>query len=276
MKRSSLILISFIAAAVIGGLVYFYNAAKITNPTVLQQAKKVTGIIPHRIAHAGGGFNKVNYTNSYDALDYNYDQGFLYFELDFVFTSDNQLVCLHDWKSNFKRTFGFETTKKYSLVEFERLVEDNTKFKNCTLKGLADWMIEHPLATIITDVKEKNIVALRDIYSTLPNARQRVIPQVYQPENFETIKAIGYQQIIWTLYRYRGGNESVLTALDTFSGPIAIAMPKKRASSNLPTRLAERNIPTYVHTINRPSDVNKYKNTYKISEIYTDYLIPTR
>jgi len=274
MKKNHLVLSALTAAAVIVSLVYFNSANTVTMPP--RESTTITGITPHRVAHAGGGLNKVNYTNSYEALDYNYQQGFVYFELDFVFTSDNQLVCLHDWKTNFKRSFGFEATKKYSLSEFEQLAEDNTRFKNCTLTGLADWMIEHPLAVIVTDVKEKNIVALRDIYSTLPNARQRVIPQIYQPENFATIKAIGYQQIIWTLYRYRGDNDSVLTLTDTFSGPIAITMPKKRAASDLPMRLADKHIPSYVHTINNALHAQQYKDTYKISEIYTDYLVPAR
>ena len=49
------------------------------------------------------------YTNSFDALDQNIKNGFVYFEIDFSLTKDDQLVCLHDWKRSFKRSFGFET-----------------------------------------------------------------------------------------------------------------------------------------------------------------------
>ena len=54
-----------------------------------------------RIAHAGGGLGKTSYTNSYQALTVDIDNGFKYFEIDFTFTKDDQLVCLHDWKHNF-------------------------------------------------------------------------------------------------------------------------------------------------------------------------------
>ena len=50
-----------------------------------------------RIAHAGGQFNGATYTNSLEALDRNYGAGFRAFEIDLSFTSDGELVCLHDW-----------------------------------------------------------------------------------------------------------------------------------------------------------------------------------
>lgn len=229
---------------------------------------------PLRIAHAGGGLGKVTYTNSYEALDDNYRKGFEYFELDFVFTKDDKLICLHDWKSNFKRTFGFETTDKLSLAEFEALVEKNTRFTNCTLAGLATWMENNPKAYLITDVKEKNIKALKFIYKTLPDARRRVIPQVYQPDNFRTIKDIGFDTAIWTLYRFSGDNYKVLKWVDSFNGDFAITMPRKRAKSDLPKQLEKMSIPTYVHTINSSKEASEFIKSFGITEIYTDFLIP--
>jgi arylsulfatase A-like enzyme len=54
---------------------------------------------PAFVAHAGGGIKGRSYTNSLEALDENYRRGFRFFELDFNWTSDNQLVCIHDWES---------------------------------------------------------------------------------------------------------------------------------------------------------------------------------
>ncbi len=62
-----------------------------------------------RIAHAGGGINGITYTNSYEALDLNYGLGFRYFEIDFTYTTDQKLICLHDWKKAFKTVFGKES-----------------------------------------------------------------------------------------------------------------------------------------------------------------------
>jgi hypothetical protein len=49
-----------------------------------------------RIAHAGGAIGHLAVTNSYNALNFNFDRGFRYFELDFSLTRDGNYVCLHD------------------------------------------------------------------------------------------------------------------------------------------------------------------------------------
>ncbi len=180
-----------------------------------------------RIAHAGGGVNDETYTNSLEALNLNIKQGFLFFELDFSFTSDNHLVCLHDWKHDFLRSFGFETKNKLTLAEFEKLVRDKCQFQKLTLKTLVEWMKNNPSATIITDVKEDNVKALSILMQKIPDAQNRIIPQIYFPENFEKVKSMGFKKIIWTLYRYKGDNSDVLKRVDKFSQPLQSQCLKK-------------------------------------------------
>lgn len=227
-----------------------------------------------RIAHAGGGLQNLTYTNSYQALESNLQKGFEYFEIDFVFTSDGHLVCLHDWNRNFERTFGFSTDQPLTLEAFERLAQKNERFTNCTLSGLRAWMHEHPSAIIVTDVKQDNVKALRLIAKQLPDSARRVIPQIYYPENFQVVKEMGFEQIIWTLYRIRIGNAQVLKRSENWPRPFAITMPKKRAQSLLPTELSARGIPTYVHTINSAEEMNQFLNELGVQEIYTDFLAP--
>ena len=70
---------------------------------------------PLMIAHAGGGIKGQNYSNSIEALDLNYAKGFRYFEIDFSWSSDRQLVCLHDWHKRFTKVFGHKTKKTAQL-----------------------------------------------------------------------------------------------------------------------------------------------------------------
>ena len=228
----------------------------------------------HRVAHAGGGVDGQTYTNSYEALNTNIESGFQYFELDFSFTKDGEIVCLHDWQRSFTRTFGLEASGKLTLEEFEVLVKDKSEFTKCTLEGLALWLDDHPNAVIVTDAKEENVRALRKIKETIKEAETRVIPQVYDPENYSVVKQMGFDQIIWTLYRYQGGDDQVLDWVRQFEGPFAVTMPKKRAESSLPKRLKAIGVPSYVHTINSPELMNNFKSQYGISEIYTDFISP--
>lgn len=228
----------------------------------------------HRIAHAGGGVGGKTYTNRFAALNQNIKNGFLYFELDFNFTKDGQLVCIHDWQGSFKEAFGFEAKERPTLEEFKRLVKNTPGSKNCTLQSLITWMKQNPSSFIITDVKENNFKALQIMSEKIPDFKKRIIPQIYYPDNYSSVKKMGYKQIIWTLYRYNGTNDDVLKWVDKFKGSFAITMPKNRASSNLARELAKKHIPTYVHTINTLEERNKFINEFGVTEIYTDFLLP--
>jgi len=271
---------ALIILALIAGSLLLYviaNVPGIHSRSVVDDALNTTnGFIAHRIAHAGGAINNVTYTNSYEALESNIKKGFLYFELDLSFTSDEKLVCLHDWGNSFQRSFGFTVVKAATLEEFETLVKEKSDFNKCTLDGLAAWMTNNPEAYIVTDLKGDNYKALKIIMEILPDAKRRVIPQIYSPENFQDIKRLGYKQIIWTLYRYGGTNEQVIGWVGEFYGPVSITMPVDRGITALPMELRNLGIPTYVHTINSVEQRDKYVNNFGVTEIYTDILDPIR
>ena len=219
---------------------------------------------PQRVAHAGGAIEGHTYTNSYEALSKNYSRGFRYFELDFSLTADGHIVCIHDWNESFTELFGA-----------------GSKFESCTMPGLARWMRDHPAASIVTDIKSINhfgwteVDVLGEIFDKLPYSKSRVIPQLYFPENYNAIKEIGYKSIIWTLYRYEGANEEVISWVKELDGNLAVAMPKDRARTALPARLREMDVPTYVHTVNSLRSTAHFLHKRRVSNIYTDHIPPS-
>jgi glycerophosphoryl diester phosphodiesterase len=227
-----------------------------------------------RIAHAGGGINGMDYTNSIDALDLNKRAGFSYFELDFSFTSDGNMVCMHDWGDTFKKLFGFSIKEAPSLETFKLFIKDKSRFDICTLDSLIVWMQQNPGSYIISDTKGDNAKVLETISEKVPNFGERMIPQIYFPEEFDVAKKMGYRQIIWTLYKYSGPSVDVLDAIKKFSGPFAVTMSGDRARSGLSVELAKLGIPVYVFTINSLSEKNDLLEKYGVSEIYTDFLTP--
>ena len=231
--------------------------------------------IVNRIAHAGGGINGETYTNSLEALDNSYENNFSYFELDFILTSDEQAVCLHDWESNFKRIFTYSIDTRLSVGDFEKAVTNKAGYHPCTIATLSTWLEQHPKAYIVTDIKEDNIQILETFFTTIENYKQRIIPQIYDPNNFEAVRDMGFEQIIWTLYKYDKDNDSVLEEVEKFHGSFAITMPLERAQTGLGKHLLDKNTPTYTHTINSELKRKNYFEEYSILEIYTDFLIPT-
>jgi glycerophosphoryl diester phosphodiesterase len=221
-----------------------------------------------RIAHAGGGYRSWIYTNSIDALDSNRDHYDL-FELDFNITSDNEIVCIHDWKISTQRTFGVQLNAAPSSEEFSRLVKNNQKYENCTLASLIKWLEKNPDKRIVTDVKYKNLFVLAEISTKYSSFKDRFIPQIYNPGEYAAVRSLGFKDIIFTIYRYNKLDSIVLLnaqSMDLF----ALTMPADRAKKLAP-RAKCMGMSTYAHTINSDEELHELKK-HGIDEIYTDWL----
>ena len=131
-----------------------------------------------RVAHAGGGYKGATYTNSREAIVASLERGFEWIEIDFTWTRDRELVCIHDWNGNFTRLFGYETEQALSLQEFK---EERSKvsYSLLTIEELAALMVEFPSLVIVSDVKSDSLAALELMRKTLPEAESRVVPQSY-------------------------------------------------------------------------------------------------
>lgn len=228
---------------------------------------------PLMIAHAGGGIDGINYSNSLEALDKNYTKGFRYFEIDFSWTSDKQLVCLHDWGKRFKKMFGYKTKRPLSLSEFKKQLEDTDKLHPCTLDSFASWVIKHPDAKIITDVKYDNLDAIKLISEKYPTIKNQLIPQFYQPNEYQVLKGMGFDDLIWILYQYRGSLKSVVKLVKNME-LMAVSIRSHQAKTKSMQKLKKNDVNLFVYTINKEKKLNKLVKTYLVSGIYTDFLSP--
>lgn len=101
------------------------------------------------IAHAGGAIEGHKYTNSLDAINLNYNNGFRIFELDIIKTSDDIYVAAHDWK-HWEKITGYagelppnrETFKKQKIYK---------KYTSMDMTDINKWFKDHPDAILVTD-----------------------------------------------------------------------------------------------------------------------------
>lgn len=226
-----------------------------------------------RVAHAGGALHTLNYTNSIEALDLNYQRGFHYFELDLITTRDGHIVCWREWE---KENHGLRWQSPPSKKEFEEKTEHHLRFTPCNIDSLIAWLTENKTAKIITDIKSENIDNLRKISILFPEHLNRFIPQIYQPEEYQPVEAMGYDAIIWTLYKYKGSHKETLLWQKKLDKLFAITMSQKRASGSLPTKLKAQSseVFLYAHTINDKKEMDFLTTKKKIDDIYTDKLSP--
>lgn len=223
-----------------------------------------------RVAHAGGGFNGQVYTNSLQALDHNASR-YALFELDFCFTADGAIVCMHDWEHTVTDKYGVHLKGPPSLQEFKALIGRTTGITPCTLDDLLAWLAKNPGKRIVTDAKERNYEILQEIARRYPSYASTFIPQIYSPAEEEGVRRLGYRDIILTLYRCTERTTSILSEVRDRRF-YAVTMNLYRVPP-LAGPLRKLGVPTYVHTINEEAEWQRLK-ALGISEIYTDFLSP--
>jgi len=217
------------------------------------------------IAHAGGGLNGRNYTNSVEALDANYSAGHRFFELDFNWTSDSQLILLHDWPDGYLEPH--QTSEIPTLENFIKF-DPGGGFHRMTLRDLLDWMGKNEGSFVVTDIKGSNLRGLAQIKANAGSAFERFIPQIYEPREYQPTVDMNYKMIIFTLYRSSATNKRVLDFVKNAS-LFSVTMPIGRAA---PKRFAWK-----IHKLRRTTKkkLNRLRKV-GVSGFYTDVLVPQR
>ncbi len=228
---------------------------------------------PRLIAHAGGEIYGIRLTNSLQAFDNSYSEGFRFFETDITLTSDNELILAHDWGNanwfmNVKYSTDAPTYKEFksrsTIVGLQMM----------DLDMLAQWLSEHKDAYIVTDTKLETLNILKTISERYPDVYDRIIPQIYSFEEYDAVRDMGYKYIILTLYRIKPSDEEIIDFC-TNHPLFALTIPQERAIPDVLNKLVKLDIPIYVHTIN---DYNVYVKLRDngVYGVYTDYFQPSK
>ena len=219
------------------------------------------------VLHAGGVTQDGTVgTNSVEALDHSYAQGYRCMEIDFCWTSDGQLACVHDWES------WYPIGHVPSAAEFEAL-RTTHGYTSLTLPVLADWMRAHPDAVIVTDVKENNVEAARLISASCPDLIDRFVVQIYNRGQNEPVRACGFTHIWLTLYQLpweTKTNTALLARYARECGLEALVFSSElTARPGYVEQLRAIGIPLYTHTVNTKEEQDAMR-AMGITGIYTD------
>lgn len=101
------------------------------------------------IAHAGGEVRRKRYTNSLQALNQSYDNGFRLFELDIIKTLDGKYVAAHDWEY-WALIAGYQGILPVTEKEFLSY-KIHGEFTPMNMEIINKWFEAHPDAKLITD-----------------------------------------------------------------------------------------------------------------------------
>lgn len=220
------------------------------------------------IAHALGGYQGNNYLNCRECFESSYSKGFQLFEMDFLMTSDGHIAGIHDGQ---EEAFGLPVP--FTLEQFKASsVFGTTPLADTDVAELART---HDRFYLVTDVKTDNLAGLRRLCSVYDSrgvpCTDRVIPQIYTPEEISIVDEIAFKRVIFTLYRYGNRREEVLAFLDRSPGVWAVTMWADWWDATWAAELRKRGVQGFVHTVN---DQEKADRLFAagVSGIYTDFL----
>lgn len=229
--------------------------------------------LPGYIMHAGGVTpDGLAGTNSIEALNNSYENGNYWIELDFNQTSDGVWVCLHDWYAYYSEKLtgalvpDRQTFEKYRTATYG--------YESPTLDTLAGWMKEHPLAVIVTDVKDNNPGFVKHISESYPDLADRFVIQIYSRDEYAFVEECGFERIIYTLYKEvperRYDTELLRDFVQSREKLIALTYAIDPENADAIASVAELGIPLYVHTVNDPQEQALWFETGAYG-FYSDY-----
>ena len=201
------------------------------------------------IVHTTGQVSGVPANNSLEGFNASFGQGCRLIESDFEWTSDHHLISNHDWRTFFGAPLAQIPDLK-SFVGSTRL----DGFRQLTFEDVNEWLIKHPSARLVTDVKSNNPEALKIF--RYAKSFQQIIPQTYSYMEFLTARRLGFSDVILTTYKTYYSDSSLRRFAEA-ARPSAVTVPVERLSTELISMMAEIGIPVFTHPVPLRSDLEK-------------------
>lgn len=232
------------------------------------------------VAHALGEVNGVDYTNSLEAFEHNYETGKRVFEIDLEFTSDGYVVARHDWSENsykkLKQPYpGAE--EPMSLLEYKAL-KSELGFTPLVLEDIIDLLKKYPDIYFVTDTKDTDKALVEKKFRMIVESAnhdksllKRIVPQLYNQPMLKFIEDVfKFDSYIYTLYQSPDTDDEVVDFINKENGKImAVTMTAGRATPQFITSIKKTGAKSYVHTINDIETVYSLKKV-GVDGFYTD------
>lgn len=122
------------------------------------------------IAHALGGIENNQYTNSKEALKNSYSKGVKLYEVDVSLTSDEKLVCVHGWsKKDYTEKLGIKYNKENAVMSYEQFMNTKIKGKYTTMsfKDLIEFMKVHDDMYVMIDIGNQKKKKTKNMYEKI-------------------------------------------------------------------------------------------------------------
>ena len=242
------------------------------------------------MAHALGGIDGKDYTNSLEAFILNYNQGTRLFEIDLDRTSDGDICLIHTWDDFRNKLTDVKGDWPMSTEEFKN-TKIYGKYTPMLLDDLLNIMMEVPDFHIIIDSKTFDMEKTRSMYDQMvsdiekkdPELLKRFIPQAYTPEMYDALdQEYDFDKIIFTLYHYyvESDGHKIYNFVKDRKVPVVVMHMNDDWGIRVITDIYEYarmdrhqdDFTIYIHTINDMKRAMEIINDYHFFGVYSDFI----
>jgi hypothetical protein len=204
------------------------------------------------VAHAGGspyGLQQLEpYSNSREAFEVSYANGFRVFEYDFLTLGDGAVVAAHDYHE-----------EEYGLaIEFGQATRADLegalwrgKYEIMFAEDIVQLMLEYPTVWIILDSKWGHVEVAKAMVDLAPDSSvlDRLVPHLASDEHAAALPDIyPFPEQMVAGYRWRGSDEEFLARLERYQVDNIMLWWDTRWSQELQASLDEAGHHVWVHT----------------------------
>lgn len=223
------------------------------------------------IYHAAGGIDGLDYTNSKEALEQMLAKENYFIEIDFMYTSDHELICMHEWENQ----WGSEELP--TLAEFTA-GKIYGKYTTLTAKELIQYMEQYKDLHIIIDTKEDNqieiIESLVNLSAYDTNITDRFIIQLYTDgvkAKIQEVYPFQDNNFLFTVYKFGARFPNKIMKICYDENISVVTVPYNKWDDETRDLFLSKGFVIYEHTINRP-DLARTLMSKGVHGFYTDFL----
>lgn len=233
-----------------------FAACNAQPPIEFCQNEQSTELVPLEdldyVAHAGGspyGLNQSpSYTNSRQAFEVSYSNGFRAFEFDLITLGDGTVTLAHDHHEDhygLSKAFGDSTR-----ADVEGLLYDG-HFEVLFAEDLIELMVEFPDVWIILDTKWDHQYIAQTLVDMAPNdqVRDRMVPHLASGEHVEALKEIyEFPEQMIAVYRWSGSDSGIADRKALYGVDNVMMWWDSRWSPSFQNMLEASGLNVWVHT----------------------------
>lgn len=218
------------------------------------------------IAHACGGIDGLDYTNSREAMDSTLEKRHRFVEVDFTFSSDNIPVCVHSWSD-----LDSDTVMDHDSFKSMKIFG---KYSPLDASDIIDYMERFPDLYIVLDTKDSMPELVRALVALDPPAdvMERFIIQVYAAgEKKQILEMYPFPEENFLFTAYILGNRPGAVMAICYEEDISVVTVPYGWLSDSWHYFFDKNYVVFTHTINRPDEMKRLFSM-GIRGVYTDFL----